>query len=286
MAVQSAEPTTAGHAARASAPVVVLVALTAAAMTQIIHEATHALAMVLVGTGVDRMQLYAVLGNPVIDENASRLIAGSAAILNILIGLVAVLAFYTLRDRFFVRLFSLYAASYMLMAGFGYLFIDSLFYNPEADFFPDWQYVIHSFGGGWEVRLPLLIVGTVGLLGVFFWLPNAALRFVTDPTDKAVRQREMFRLTMLPYLLVNLTFTVLGFTHPLGAAAIGLIIFPYWFGYVALFWAFFIGGLWTDVKAPYADAVQPLRAALPLWMIGQAALWGVIGFILLLGLDF
>jgi hypothetical protein len=265
---------------------ILLIALVAALMTQIIHEATHALAMITVGTGVDRMQLYAVLGNPVTDSNAQLIIAGGAAVLNIILGLIAVIFYYQTKDSYYARLFLMYLAAYMLMAGFGYLFVDSLFYNPQASFFPDWQFVIHALGGGWEVRIPIMIVGTVGLLGVFFWLPNAALRFVSDPTDKATRQREMLRLTLLPYLVVNLIFTLLGVTHPFGAQAIGLIIFPYWFGYVALFWAYFIGGMWTDVKARFADAPQLKTTALPLWMIGLAALWGVIGFVMLIGLDF
>jgi hypothetical protein len=265
---------------------VFVVALVAAMMTQIIHEATHALAMVVVGTGVDRMQLYAVLGNPVTDTTAGLIIAGGAAIVNILIGLVAVLFYYQTKATFYARLLWMYLTAYMLMAGFGYLFVDALFYNPQATFFPDWQYVIHTLGGGWEVRIPILIVGIVGLLGVFFWLPPAALRFVSDPTDKATRQREMLRLTLLPYLLVNVIFTVLGVTHPLGAQAIGLIIFPYWFGYIALFWAYFIGGMWTDVKTRFADASLLKSATLPLWMIGLAAMWAVIGILMVIGLDF
>jgi hypothetical protein len=265
---------------------ILLIALTAALMTQVIHEAAHAVAMVLVGSGVDRMQLYAVLGNPVIDPAAQRIIAGNAAIVNIVLGLVCVLAWYQVKSRFYPRLFLMYLAAYMLMAGFGYLFVDSLFYAPDAPYHPDWQFVIHSLGGGWEVRIPLFIIGVVGLLGVFFWLPSAALRFVSDPTDKHIRQREMLRLTLLPYIVINLIFTVLGVTHPLGAAGIIFVIFPYWFGYVALFWAFFIGGMWTDVKARYRDAAALTTTALPVWMMGLAAMWIVIGFVMLVGVDF
>jgi hypothetical protein len=266
---------------------VLIVAFVAALMTQTIHELTHALAMVIVGTGVDRLQLYAVLGNPVEDITAQRIIAGGAAIINIILGLAAVFAFHQLRAGFYRRLFILYLAAYMLMAGFGYLFVDSLFYAPDAPFHPDWQYVIHSLGGGWEVRIPILIIGVVGLLGVFFWLPNAALRFVSDPTDKQTRMGEMLRLTMMPYIVVNLIFTVLGFlTHPLGAQGLVFVIFPYWFGYIALFWAYFIGGMWTDVKARFADAMQLTTRKLPLWLVGLTATWGIIGFLMLLGLDF
>ncbi len=265
---------------------ILLIALTAALMTQVIHEATHALAMALVGSGVERMQLYAVLGNPVTDTNAGLIIAGSAALLNIIIGLECVLLYYLVRRAFFLRLLLMYLAAYMLMAGFGYLFVDSLFYAPDAPYHPDWQFVIHTLGGGWEVRIPIFVIGVVGLLGLFFWLPTAALRFVSDPTEKQTRQREMLRLTLLPYIVINLIFTLLGVTHPLGAQGIVFIIFPYWFGYIALFWAFFIGGLWTDVKAHYTDAARLTAPALPMWMMGLAAMWVIIGFVMLVGVDF
>jgi MFS family permease len=232
------------------------------------------------------MQLYAVLGNPVTDPTAQLIIAGGAAIANIVVGLLAVLLYTAFKRAYYARLFAMFLAAYMLMAGFGYLFIDSLFYNPTASFFTDWQYVIHALGGEWGVRIPVLIVGVVGLLAVFFWLPNAALRFVSDPTDKSTRQREMLRLTLIPYIVVNLTFTLLGVTHPLGAQAVGLVIFPYWFGYIALFWAYFIGGLWTDVKTPFADAPRLAARTLPAWMIGTAATAGAICVILVIGLDF
>jgi hypothetical protein len=262
----------------------ILTALTAALITQIGHEATHALAMLTVGSGVEVLQLFAVKGAPVADTTAQALISGSAAIINILVGLVAVALFHqpATQRHPLARLFTLYLAAYMLMTGFGYFLIDALFYAPDAPFFPDWQYVIHLAGGSWAVRLPLLIIGVVGLLGVFFWLPNAALRFVTTPTDKATRTREMLRLTLIPYVAVNIAFTLLSFSHPLGLEGVVLSVFQYWFGYIALFWAFFIGGLWTEVKTPYRDgSTLPAGAG---WLIGLGAVWAVLALVLLPGL--
>jgi hypothetical protein len=266
----------------------VLLALVAALITQIAHEATHAIAMLVVGNGVQVMQLFAVAGVPVVDETAQMVISGSAAVLNIIVGMLAGLAFYlpAARAAARVRLLLLYLAAYMLMTGFGYFMIDALFYAPDAPFFPDWQQVIHILGGGWEVRAPLLIIGVVGLLGLFFWLPNAALRFVSDPTDKAARGREMLALTLVPYIAVNVIFTLLSLLHPLGVQGVVLAVFQYWFGYIALFWAYFIGGMWTEVKQPYGDASALPAPVLPVWLIGLAVMWAVIAFVMLPGIRF
>ncbi|MFQ3647028.1 MAG: hypothetical protein SNJ54_09430 [Anaerolineae bacterium] len=119
---------------------------------------------------------------------------------------------------------------------------------------------------------------------MFFWLPNAALRFVTAPTQKPVRAAEILGLTLVPYVAVNVILTILGLSHPLGIQGVVTVIFQYWFGYIALFWAYFIGGLWTDVKQMPGDASAIPSPALPVWIIGTAAMWGVIAFMMLVGI--
>lgn len=285
--MQNSSTTAASASPARKALVTVLLAFVAVLITQITHEMTHAVAMWLVGTGVETIQLFAVQGRPVTDTNAQMIISGSAAILNIVIGLLCVVLFYTVtRRKTLARLLTLYLAGYMLMTGFGYFMIDALFYAPDAPFFPDWQYVIHLLGGGWEVRLPLLVIGVVGLLGVFFWLPNAALRFVTMPTDKAVRVREMLLLTLVPYVVVNVALTALSISHPLGIQGVVLAVFQYWFGYIALFWAFFIGGQWTNVKADFKDATAIAHPVIPVWLMASAALWAVVAFVMVPGISF
>jgi hypothetical protein len=257
-------------------------------MSQVIHELTHAVAMWIVGNGVNTLHLFAVLPNPVADVNAQLIIAGSAAIVNIVLGGLALLFFHlpNARRPVTLRLLLMYTAAYMLLAGFGYLMIGPLFYNPQAEFFPDWMFVVHALGGGWEVRLPILLIGVIGLFGVFFWLPSAALRFIEKPLEKAPRLRGMFALTMLPYIAINLLLTLLSLSHPLGTLGVVISVFAYWFGNIGFFWAYFIGGMWMDVKKPYVDATVLAAPALPLWLIGLAGMWAVIAFLMLPGIRF
>lgn len=266
---------------------VVIAALFAAFVTQISHELTHAIAMLIAGTGVNTFQLFGVLGNPVVDTNAQLVISGSAAVVNVVIGILAgvIATSGVLRGVGALRLFVVYLAAYQLMTGFGYFFIDALLYAPDAPFFPDWQRVIHELGGGWDIRLPLLLVGTGGLLIIFFWLPPMLLRFVSDPTDKATRGREMFTLAMLPYLIVNGVLMVLAFSHPLGVQGVVTVAMQYWMGYIPLFWAYFIGGMWTDVSSSYKDASQ-LSTRLPAWLITGATAIGLIAIATLPGIRF
>jgi hypothetical protein len=267
---------------------ILVAALAAALMSQIIHELTHAVAMWTVGNGVNTLQLFAVLPNPVADVNAQLIIAGSAAIVNIVLGGLALLFFHLPNSGrpVTLRLLVMYTAAYMLLAGFGYLMIGALFYDRQAEFFPDWMFVVHALGGGWEVRLPILLIGVIGLFGVFFWLPSAALRFIEKPLEKAPRVRGMFALTMLPYLVINLLLTLLSLSHPLGTLGVVISVFAYWFGNIGFFWAYFIGGMWMDVKKPYVDATVLAAPALPLWLIGLAGMWAVIAFLMLPGIRF
>lgn len=91
-------------------------------------------------------------------------------------------------------------------------------------------------------------------------------------------------MTLVPYVAVNVILTILGLSHPLGIQGVVTVIFQYWFGYIALFWAYFIGGLWTDVKQMPGDASAIPSPALPVWIIGTAAMWGVIAFMMLVGI--
>ena len=260
---------------------VILNALSVAALgalgAQILHEACHGVAAVLVGAEWQAFNLFAVLwawpGTP--NEIGALIVEASAALLNILTGFLAVWLFgRSLRkQRAMPALLWMYFAAYSLFMGFGYLLTDPLFYQAGGAQVGDWKKVIDMLGGSWAVRAPLLLIGAAGILWGFFWLARAALRFAADATDKAERPRVALPLLLIPYLAINALFTLLGFWHPLGAEGVFIVVFHYWFGYVGFFWAFFLGAYWLDIHTPLpSPATLPTTPQPAWWMAAGAAL--------------
>lgn len=246
-------------------------ALLGALGAQVFHEACHGIVAVLVGAEWQAFNLFAVLwgfpGMP--NETGALIVEASPALLNILTGFLAVWLFGRAikRKRVMPALFWMYFAGYSLFMGFGYLLVDPLFYQPGSQQVGDWQKVVEALGGSWAVRIPILLVGAGGMLWGFFWLARAVLRFVTDATDKAERVRVSLPLMLIPYLAVNVLFTILSFWHPLGSDGVFIIAFQYWFGYVGFFWAFFLAAYWLDVNKPLSNPVALPEGSQPVWWI-------------------
>jgi hypothetical protein len=117
------------------------------------------------------------------------------------------------------------------------------------------------------VRLPLLLIGAVGILWGFFWLARSALRFADDASDKAERVRVALPLLLVPYLAINVLFTVLAIWHPLGGQGMFIVAFQYWFGYVGFFWGFFLAAYWLDIHKPLPNPVALPEQPQPVWWI-------------------
>lgn len=260
-------------------------ALLGALAAQVLHEACHGIAAVLVGAQWQAFNLFAVLwawpGAP--NETGMLIIEASPALLNILTGCLAVWLYGRAmkQKRAMPALFWMYFAGYSLFMGFGYLFVDPLFYRPGAEQVGDWQKVVAALGGSWAVRIPILLVGVGGVLWGFFWLARAALRFAADATDKAERVQVALPLLLLPYLVINVLFTILSFCHPLGADGILITVFQYWFGYVGFFWAFFLAAYWLDVNKPLPDPVAPPEAPQTAWWIAAGLTFALAVAVLL-----
>src|SRR5205814_10680022 len=114
-----------------------------------------------------------------------------------------------------LRLFFLYVAAYSFFTGFGYLLLDPLCYTPGNDL-GDWRQMISLLGAGWELRIPLIIVGVAGYIWAFFWLTRSALQFGERTHEQKERIRLALPLLLVPYVVVNIVFTTLSFWHPLG----------------------------------------------------------------------
>lgn len=254
------------------------VAFVAAFLQQILHEAVHGLTALAVGKDWVFLNLFASgsrwPGAP--SEAGDALVAASAAVFNIFCGAACVLLFGRpdAARRPLWRLFLLYFGAYSIFAGFGYLMFDAAFFKPGGGNVGDWRKVIAFLGGAWEARLPIFLVGVAGSLYGFFWAPYSAARLGDGRLDKPSRVRLALSLLLVPYLVVNTVFTVLAIWHPLGGAGVLLVFFKYWFGYIGLFWGFFIAAYWADFKDPIAGlSPLPGRPATS-WMIAALVALG------------
>lgn len=238
----------------------VSIALLAALAEQVIHEVSHGVAALIVGANWDALNLFASYSSweAVADPIGNLIISGSAAIVNIIFGIICIFIFSRswLIARPFLRLFILYLGAFSLLAGFGYLLVDPLFYKPGANM-GDWKQVVAYFNGGWGVRVFIISIGAIGTFATFMWISQSALCFYAQNSQKKERIQTAFRILLVPYIMVNLTFTILAFWHPLGLNGLILMIFKYWFGYIGLFWAFFISGYWMK-RETHASIISKL----------------------------
>ncbi len=266
-----------------------VIALVALLLTQIGHEGVHAISGVLLGEELRVFNLFAVdfIDFNAIPEDVLLIVAGSAAAVNILVGIACVLLFRTswAKTNPSLRLFIMYLGAYNLFTGFGYLFMDPLLYNPDAASYGDWRQIIHILGGGWEVRLPILLVGALGILFGFYWLANSVNQFGEGMTDPKQRVRLNLPLLIVPYVVINVLFTVLSFWHPLGADGVIITIFQYWLGYIGFFWAFFIASIWTEIKEPIRGSSMLPGRVLVAWAAVAIVGMGLSVAVLLPGID-
>lgn len=266
------------------------VGLLASLLQQVLHESTHGVTALLVGKRWELLHLFASGSSwaGAADARADAVVAGSAALLDILVAAICIILFYRrfAVERPMLRLFLLYLGAFSLFSGFGYLMVDALFFDASDPGPGDWKRVIQVLGGGWGIRLPVLLIGAAGSLAGFFWLPYSTLRLTAPPLDRPTRVRLAFALLMAPYLATSALFTVLALWHPLGAEGTLLVALKYWFGDVGFFWGFFIAGYWANVRRPPPrPSPLPARPARG-WLIASVAGWLIALALLLPGIHF
>src|SRR5262245_43252859 len=186
------------------------IALFAATLEQLVHEVCHGVTSLLVGQRWEALHFFASLSTWPGQGSAlgDGLVAGSAAVLNILCAIAAMLLLprRLFAGRPLLRLLVFYFAAFSLLSGFGYLMFDPLFYNPRGPNLGDWKEIVGLLGGTWAVRAPIAAIGGAGVLFGFFWLPRAALGFRIDGLTPADKRPFLVRMLLLPYLFINAVF--------------------------------------------------------------------------------
>ena len=230
------------------------IALSAAILVQLFHESIHALTALLIGAKIDYVSFYAIETSwPIagIDMIPFReaLIAGSAAIFNILLAVICIALFYKIKNPS-QRLFVFYLGAYSLFLGFGYLLIDPLRASPDS--LGDWAKVVMFLGGSWTIRLLVFLIGGIGTVYGYFWTGSAAQYFNYEEKQKMFNYKRLgVMLCLLPYIIINSILTVIAFAQNSEGAFFAL--FLYWGAYLGLFWAFMIKFVWSKYEGHFQD---------------------------------
>ncbi len=257
--------------------------------SHVLHELTHLITALAVGAEARRFNLFAVdieLYNDSFFLWHDIAIEAGASIMNLLAGFIALLLFYSVKEKPGVlwRQFFLQAAGYNFLMGFGYFLFDSLFYSPDIP--GDWRSVITMLDGSVALRVVLMIIGTAGMLFAFFWLARSVLVFVTDKNSTESRFAAAFPVLMVPYIAFGIIYSILSIWHPVGFPD-GLIItvLQFGFGFSGLLWAFFLAVYWLKPKEDINFGGELPRKISKGWLISALVIFLIEVFIMLPTID-
>lgn len=217
-------------------------------LSQFVHELTHALFGVIVGAENVQVNFFAADALQSINENQTLkilLVKGSAAIVNIIIGLIALIIFSKLNiEKIWLKYTAFLTIVFSFSLGFGYLLFDGLFYTPGG--LRDFEVVLDLFNGNLVLRLSIIIIGAIGWVWTLFFASQKAWVFVKNESDKV---NTNVRLLLIPYFTSSILITLLAFvSHPLGLEGAVIVAMQYFFGNSLLFTGFFMSSYWLDYK--------------------------------------
>lgn len=217
-------------------------------LSQLLHELTHAFFGVLVGAENVQVHFFAANALQSVDQGEVLkilLVQGSAVLLNILVGLIALFAFsQRATEKAWAKYTAFLTVIFSFCLGFGYLLFDGLFYTPGAA--GDFKAILDLFDGNLLLRLVIIAIGATGWVWTLFFASQKAWVFVEDESNKV---KANIRLLLIPYFISSFLVTLLAFVnHPLGAEGGVVVAMQYFFGNSVLFTGFFMSSYWLDYK--------------------------------------
>ena len=210
------------------------------------HEATHLLTQIAAGA----QPVHLAFGsadtiNPTVNTDTffwKIMYAGSAALMNIVIGFILLFVLKKCKLGSVCRPLVLLTMLMHFSMGFGYFLRDGILYNPGPDNLGDWAKVLENFDGNIFLRIGMLVIGSLGILFVFYLAWRQAYHFISDNNDKKERNKVASALYLFPYLCNAVVFTLVELNSPVAKADIGafLVISPIInvFGMIGFFWGY------------------------------------------------
>ncbi|MBO4583875.1 MAG: hypothetical protein J5756_02280 [Clostridia bacterium] len=262
-------------------------------LTAPVHEATHLLTQMIAGAKPVFLSFGAAdTVDPAIDPNSSFfwkvMYEGSAALMNIVIGFVLLIILKKAKLGSLSRPLVLMTTMMHLSMGFGYFLRDGIAYSPDPEHqMGDWSKVLGRFDGNIILRIGMLVVGSLGILLVFYIAYRQAFHFISDNEDKKERGRVASAIYLFPYILNAVVFTLVELRNPIGIENV-LIISPIIniFGMIGFFWGYMFVAHMVKPRKDNVYYVSPCaERKIGLWIIAVAAL-ALDAFVLCPGIYF
>ena len=215
-------------------------------LTAPIHEATHLLTQMAAGA----QPVWLAFGsaetiNPTVNIDTffwKIMYSGSAALMNIVIGIILLLILKKFKLNPLSRALVLLTTMMHFSMGFGYFLRDGIAYNPGPNNLGDWAKVLENFDGNIALRIGMLVVGALGILFVFYIAYRQAFHFIKDNNDKKERNQVASALYLIPYIVNAVVFTLVELNSPVAKISLShfLVICPIIniFGMIGFFWGY------------------------------------------------
>ena len=251
-------------------------------LTAPVHEATHLITQMLAGAKPEVLAFgCAGTVDPTADISTvfwKVMYSGSAALMNIVIGTVLLIVLKKFRLGSLSRPLVLMMTMMHYSMGFGYFLRDGILYSPDPDAqLGDWAKVLQRFDGSNVLRVGLLIVGSLGILFVFYIAYRQAFHFISDNNDKKERNRVASAIYLFPYLFNAAAFTLVELNSPIAKDDIQafLIISPIInvFGMIGFFWGYMFTAHIVKPRKQNVYYFSPCaEKKIVLWVISTAVL--------------
>ncbi|HUA99975.1 MAG TPA: hypothetical protein VMA34_16700 [Terracidiphilus sp.] len=242
--------------ARHSKATIVSMAVVSMGLAALLHEGLgHGVTAWLRGDVVTQLT-----SNHLSDLKSDHLVEAAGTIVNLLTGVIALVASFRARPN--LRFFLWFFAAVSLLDGAGYFLFSGI------AGVGDWAMVIHGLPGQVSLRTAMAIFGAALYYLCVRWLAAGIRPFVAA-------RAEYNTLGRLPYLAACIFYCIAGAFDPLGIKLLFLSTIPAAFGGLS-------GLLWADRLLPRAAPAEPLAVKpSPAWW-WTAAIFG-IAFIVILG---
>ena len=213
-----------------------------------VHELFHLLTDYAYGDKVTWFSAGAVLPMGSIDYmslspfHRIMVTGGSASILNVIIGLILMFIVLKVSMGPIMRLFLIQFMGTQLTTGIGYFMIGGFF--AVGDWGLVFSHLSDQPGLVTAIRIVLSVIGSIGIVGLFFLLNYMSYYFIEDKDNKKERLGVAFKLHLLVMLIgytIGIIVTLLSPAMGSGELSLGLGLL-YNMMWISFFWGFMFTG--------------------------------------------